>query len=117
MARQLALGKKVSLGGIAEGWGDECYAFMRPATYPEMLEVDALDKDDKASQVKYQLDFVKSHFISGKVRIMGESDPVDMTSEDIEASIVIADRLFLGSITGDTSPKAQAPQATPPTAA
>src|SRR4051812_40020611 len=115
--RQLALGKKVSLAGVAEGWGDECYAIMQPATYPEMLAVDAVDADKKDEQVKFQLAFVRKHFISGKVRVTGETDPVDMVVDDIEASVGITDRLFLGCITGDVNPKAPAPQVTPPTAA
>ena len=105
MARQLALAKKVSLEGIAPDWGEDCYAMMLPATYADMLEVDGIEKKSKAEQVAFQMEFLKSHFVSGKIRLIDMDGPVDMKPEDVAASITLSDRLFAACLGDDLDPK------------
>ena len=105
MPRQLAIGKKVSLAGVAEGWGEECYAVMRPADYDDMLAVDNVDNSDKAAAAEFQKQFVQDHFIRGMVRIDGDDQPVDMEAADTHATVALCDRLFLACLGDDLDPK------------
>jgi hypothetical protein len=111
VGRQLALAKRVSLDGIARGWGDECYAMMLPASYTDMLQADQLDEKTKEQQVQFQISFLKDHFVSGKIRLIGEDQPVDMEADDVGASIALTDRLFLGCLGDDVDPKGPGPVA------
>lgn len=122
-SRRLAISKRVSLANIAEGW-DDCYALVAPCSYQEYAEIVALIEEGKtkAEIMAFQLQFVKSHLISGKVRVFDESNQpvlVDITPEDIELSQDISDTLCVG-ITGvapdpkDTSPRTEtSPTLTP----
>jgi hypothetical protein len=111
MTRQLAIAKKVSLDGIGPGWGDECYAMMLPATYQDMLDIDALDDKKRDAYVEFQLEFLKRHFVEGKIRVVGEEQPVDMEPDDVGASIALTDRLFLACLGNDIDPKEASPEA------
>jgi hypothetical protein len=105
--RRLAIAKRVSLEGLGPNWGDECYALMMPATYTDMLEADQIDAKSKQEQVSFQIEFLKRHFVSGKIRILtGEdSELVDMEPNDVEASVALSDRLFLACLGDDLDPK------------
>jgi hypothetical protein len=104
MSHRLSLGKKVSLEGLAEGWGEDCFVIVRPANYDDMLAVDEIDpSSSKSEQVRFQIDFVKDHFVSGKVLVDGQLE--DMEPDDISESIALADRLFLAIIGSDLDPK------------
>jgi hypothetical protein len=114
--RRLAIAKKVSLAGIGPDWGDECYAYVMPANYNDMLEAEKLDELSKAEQVKFQLDFIKRHFVSGKIRVMGEEDLADMEPDDVMASVALTDRVFMAILGDDIDPKEADPAAGRPSA-
>jgi hypothetical protein len=112
VARQLALAKKVSLAGIAEGWGEECFAMMMPADYPDILAADELNGKPKKEYVEWQFSLLKKKFVSGKVKLLN-GELVDMEADDITASITITDRLFSSFLGEDADPKADAPAPSP----
>jgi hypothetical protein len=114
--RRLAIAKRVSLAGIGPDWGDECYADVMPANYNDMLEADNIDQLSKAEQVKFQLEFIKRHFVSGKIRLMGSDTPVGMEPDDVTASVALTDRLFMAILGDDIDPKGAAPAAGQPSA-
>jgi hypothetical protein len=105
--RRLAIAKRVSLEGLGPGWGDECYAFMMPATYTDMLGADQIDSKSKEEQVRFQMEFLKRHFVSGKIRLLDGKDNelVDMEPDDVAASVALSDRLFLACLGDDLDPK------------
>lgn len=109
--RRLAITKRISLEGIAEGWGSECYALVSPASYGEYIEFAGLSDEGKtnAELLQFQLDFVKKHLVSGKVNILNDDDvPVldKLLPEDIDASKDLADKLFTEIVGVNLDPKA-----------
>jgi hypothetical protein len=107
VARRLAIAKRVSLEGLGPGWGDECYALMMPATYTDMVDADKIDGKSKDEQVSFQIEFLKNHFVSGKIRVLDGKDNelVDMEPDDVAASVALSDRLFLACLGDDLDPK------------
>jgi hypothetical protein len=107
VVRRLAIAKLVSLEGLGPGWGDECYAFMMPATYTDMLEADQIDSKSKEQQVSFQIEFLKRHFVSGKIRVLDDKDNelADMDPDDVAASVALSDRLFLACLGDQLDPK------------
>lgn len=104
MPRRLAITKRVNLEGIGEGWTTECFALVTPANYNEFIGFTKLQDEGKSNTelVEFQLDFVKKHYVSGKVLTLNdENEQVvdDMQSEDIDESKALADKLF-GEIVG-----------------
>ncbi len=101
--------KKSSLEGLSHEWGDECYAYITPATYEEMLEVNELNTAEltQREQVNFQLEQVKKHFVSGKIKVFNgtEFELVDMTAEDAVATIAIADKIYADIIGFELDPK------------
>jgi hypothetical protein len=109
--RRLAITKRVSLEGIAEGWGSECYALVTPASYAEYIEFAGLSDAGKtnAELLQFQLDFVKKHLAGGKVNVLndkGETVLDNIESEDIDASKDLADKLFTEIVGVNLDPKA-----------
>lgn len=109
--RRLAITKRISLEGIAEGWGSECYALVTPATYAEYIEFAGLNDQGKtnAELLQFQLDFVKKHLVSGKVNVLNDADESvldDIQPEDIDASKDLADKLFTEIVGVNLDPKA-----------
>lgn len=109
--RRLAITKKVSLEGIAEGWGSECYALVTPASYAEYIEFAGLSDEGKtgAELLQFQLDFTKKHLVSGKVNIVDDKGATildDLLPEDIDASKDLADKLFTEIVGVNLDPKA-----------
>lgn len=104
--------KRLSLAGMAEGWGDECYVLYLPASYDQMTEIDELDPTSlsKKEQVQVQLDLVRRQFVAGKVKqyepATGEYVMVDMTADDAVGSIPIADAIYAAIVGFDLDPKA-----------
>ncbi len=105
MARQLAIAKRVSLAGVGPDWGDECYAMMLPARYTDMVEADQIDQKTKVEQVQFQIDFLKKHFVSGKVKVFGSDELADMEADDVAASVALSDLLFAACMGDDLDPK------------
>jgi hypothetical protein len=111
MPRQLAITKRVSLEGLADGWTTDCYANVSPATYAEYIDFANLSTEGKtnAELLAYQLDFVKKHLVSGKVNILGTDGKLelaDILPEDLDASKDLADKLFIEIVGVNIDPKA-----------
>lgn len=108
-ARRYAAVKRSSLAGLSEEWGEECYAYVRPATYEDNMIVNETDFSTmkQRDQVALQTKMVKEHFISGKIKIFNgnEFELVDMTEEDIDASIAVNDKLYADIMGFDLDPK------------
>lgn len=103
-ARRLGMTQRVDLSPIADGWTDECYAVVTRCTTDERFKFAELkaEKLTHRAAVKFQNDFVKAHFVSGKIMVVADSgnlELADMVPEDIDAYIEISDALFTG-ITG-----------------
>lgn len=109
--RRLAITKRVSLEGIADGWGSDCYALVTPASYAEYIDFASLSEAGKsnAELLQFQLDFVKKHLVSGKVNVVDDNgDTVldDLLPEDVDASKELADKLFTEIVGVNLDPKA-----------
>jgi hypothetical protein len=108
-AKRITSIKRSSLAGLSHEWDDDCYAYVIPANYEDNVAVNELDtaKMSQRDQVNFQLDFVKSHFVSGKIKAFnGETfELTDMTEEDAVASVAIADRLYADIMSFDLDPK------------
>ncbi|MGO4470333.1 hypothetical protein AB4Y95_00140 [Arthrobacter sp. M-10] len=94
----IALHKRVSLAGIADGW-DECFAVVSLATYEEGRAANDLFGSKVADDegYKFQTDLVTKHFVSGKVLTVlddGTEGIGDLTVEDATTYIPISNRLF-----------------------
>lgn len=107
--KRYAAVKKSSLAGLSEEWGDECYAYVRPATYEDNMALTETDfsKMDQREQVAWQTKMVKGHFISGKIKAFDGAEfvLVDMTPEDIDANIALNDKLYADIMGFDLDPK------------
>lgn len=103
--------KRVSLEGLAEGWGSECYALYMPATYQDNLALQDLDPTtmSQKQQVEYQLELVRRKFVSGKIQAYnldtGELELADMTADDAVATVGIADAIYGAIIGFELDPK------------
>jgi hypothetical protein len=99
--------KKSSLAGLSEGWGDECYAIVRPATYSDMIALDGIDRTDKSAAAHFQRELVRAHFVTGKIKLWSDKgqELVDMTVDDVDCSVAVLDKLFADIIGIDVDPK------------
>lgn len=96
--KRYAAVKKVNLEGFSEEWDASCYAYVAPATYDDnqALADKAFAAKSDADKLQHQKDFVKSHFISGRIKIFDGDSFVDdaMTVDDVFASVEITDYLY-----------------------
>ncbi|WOI85997.1 hypothetical protein [Rhodococcus qingshengii] len=101
--------KKSSLAGLSHEWDDECYAYITPATYEDTLKVTEgnIASLSEREQVEYQLNTIKEHFVSGKIKAFNGEDfaLTDMTVDDAVASVGIADKLYSDIMGFDLDPK------------
>lgn len=109
--RRLAITKRVSLDGIADGWESDCYALVTPASYAEYLEFVKLSTEGKsnAELLQYELDFVNKHFVSGQGKFLeddGSTTLGNLTTEDVAESKELADKLFAEIVGVNLDPKA-----------
>lgn len=93
---RITITKRVSLSGMSDGWGDDCYAIVTPASYQDYDELGNLDtsKLTRAEDIKLQMNIVKKHFVEGKLRPWGSDELVAMQADDVYASVEIANRLY-----------------------
>lgn len=96
--RRIALTKKISLADLSDGWQD-CYAVIRPASYQDYRDFAANDVQamTNTDQIKLQMDFVKTHFVGGKVMTFADDGSQvlsDMQAADIEESTELSNKLF-----------------------
>lgn len=111
--RRLAITKRVSLADVADGWTDDCFAVVTPASYAEYIDFGKLSDAGKtnAELLQYQLKFVKDHFVSGKANFLDDDGKTildSLTAEDIDASKELADKLFAEMVGVSLDPKALA---------
>lgn len=104
--RRLAITKRVSLEGLAEGWDDTCYALVTLATYAEFIGFTKLTVDNTAEGnvklLEFQIDFVKKHLVTGTVKVVDDAGNFSLDAikpEDIDASKELCDILF-NAVTG-----------------
>lgn len=99
--------KKVSLAGLMEGWDDDCYAYVRPATFEDRKGFRELSNLSDDAATEWQSNLVSTHFVSGKVRALNSSDLfalVDMEPEHLTIGAV-NDKLAMGIMGFDFDPK------------
>lgn len=110
--RQVAFTKRVNLSELSEGF-DECYALVRPATraeYSEAMDFD-IEHTTREEQDKYEFEFIKSHFVSGKILVRndeGNTELVDMEPDDVETSMALANKLYFEILGLKLDPKGSA---------
>jgi hypothetical protein len=107
--RRLAITKKVSLEKLSDDWQD-CYATVRPATYADYTKLVEAEPEKLAptAQIKLEMDFVRDHFIGGKLKVFnahGQPELVDMQPEDIELSTELTNLLFFEIVGVTPDPK------------
>jgi len=77
---------------------DGCYAIVRLRSYQDVLEVRKQDFTKEGfDTIGYEIGVVKDHFVAGKIlKFNAEGKPAlaDMTSDDVDASPEIADKLY-----------------------
>lgn len=107
--KRYAAVKKSSLAGLSEEWGDDCYAYVQPATYEDNIAVADADftKMAQREQVDWQTKMVKAHFISGKIKVFNGTDfeLTEMTVDDVTASVAVLDKLYADIMGFDLDPK------------
>lgn len=116
--RRLAIAKRISLKGVAEGWSDDCYVLIQPLTYGENKELkntntDGLD-DEKATEI--MIGVIKRNFVSGKVMLYndnGEAELSDAEADDIENLPATALFNIFADITGASIDPKDIPEVQP----
>lgn len=109
--RVIAATRRVSLGDFADGW-DECYAVVRLASFAEYEDVSKTDFTgmNVADTLKHEIEFVKSHFVSGKILVLdettSESSLQNMTKDDVDAIPSLPDYLYTVVMGMNLDPKA-----------
>jgi hypothetical protein len=119
VSRQIALTKRVSLAEFSEGWED-CYVLVRPASYKEALEFGALDLKSltQAEQLEIEMDFIITHFVSGKIQVFDDGEVksgttlTSMEADDVKASVPMANKIFFEILGIAPDPKGTATVAT-----
>lgn len=108
---RFAITKRVSLAGIYEGWTDEAYAIITPATYADKIGINELvdSNPDGATALKFELVVAQDHFVSGKGFVLGMDDTLelgDIAKEDLSDMVDLSQRLFIAIARGlDADPK------------
>lgn len=108
MAEPLVGLKRISLAGQGEG-NDENYALVVPASYDDLEATDDTDfaSMSKREQIDWQLDFVRKHFVSGKIAAYNGSEfvTIDMTADHAVATRDLADYIYSEIMGLDVDPK------------
>lgn len=116
MPKRLANTKRVNLEDVVAGWGDDCYALVVPASYPDTIELnDMASKKDNVALILWQIDFVKKHLVSGKVMVMNDDETVelgDLVPEYVDIDRNLGDVLF-NEIMGVAADPKDSPTPTP----
>jgi hypothetical protein len=110
MSRTLAIGKRVSLEGIYEGWTSDAYAIVQPASYEDKIQLNNYidSKITSADALQYELDSVKKHLISGKIFVLDDTGALkldDLAPSDLDDMVAVTQRLFIGMSGLDADPK------------
>lgn len=101
--------KKSSLAGLSEEWDESCFAYVQPATYDDQFPLTdgSIQKLTPKEQVEWQTEVVKSHFVSGKIKVFnGEAfELADMKEEDVTVSVAVLDKLYADIMGFELDPK------------
>lgn len=112
MANRVAILKKVSLSGLADGWGDDTYVTVRPASYKQFKEYTQTKVENmtEAEGIELITSMVSEQFINGKIMVLNdknEPELADATKEDVEnLSIEMLNAIFTGIMGVSYDPKA-----------
>lgn len=110
--RRVAILKKVSLSGFADGWGDDCFVIVQPASYKQFKEYTQtkVEEMDEAQGIDLITTLVKEQFVSGRIMIIGDDNkPViaDMEKGDLDSlGIDMLNELFTKIMGVNYDPKA-----------
>lgn len=99
--------KKSSLAGLAEGWDETCFAYVKPATYEDRKKFrELIDSNDEG--MDFQRELVKAKFVKGVIKRYDlDKDAfveAPMTEEDLDINVV-NDRLAMDIMGFDLDPK------------
>lgn len=110
--RRVAILKKVSLSGMADGWGDDCFVVVQPASYKQFKEYTQtnVEQMNEAQGIELITNLVQEQFVSGKLMIIGDDGkPVnaDMEKGDLESlGIDMLNEIFTKIMGVNYDPKA-----------
>lgn len=110
--RRVAILKKISLEGLADGWGADCFIMVQPASYKQFKEYTQTDveKLDEAAGIDLITKMIKEQYVSGQIMIMGEDNkPVNAEAEvdDIDSlGVEMLNTIFTGIMGVNYDPKA-----------
>ena len=108
--------RRVSLEGLGEEWGPECYALYLPATFGDKIKVMAIDVASMTSeqQVESQEKMIREHFIKavGKAYVDGTFVECELTEDEAVTTPEVSNRLYIAIMGVDVDPKATRPTAT-----
>jgi hypothetical protein len=106
----LAISKRVNLEGIYDGWGPDTYAIVTPLSYADKIEVNelAIAGKSQAELLKYELEVVQKHFVSGKGQFVTDEDlkvTDDITTNNLGDMVELTQRLFMAINGVNADPK------------
>lgn len=110
--RRVAILKKISLEGLADGWGADCFVMVQPASYKQFKEYTATDveKLDEAQGIDLITKMIKAQYVSGQIMIIGDNGkPVNAPAEvgDIDSlGVEMLNTIFTGIMGVNYDPKA-----------
>lgn len=116
--RKVAILKKISLEGLADGWGSDCFIVVQPASYKQFKEYTQTDveKLDEAAGIDLITKMIKEQYVSGQIMIIGDDGkPVNAPAEvdDIDSlGVEMLNTIFTGIMGVNYDPKATQTAAT-----
>lgn len=89
-ARRVGIVKRVSLEGMSDGWGADCFVLVQGVGYDEFKRFKNLDtsKIDEEAGLDLMVDFIKQHFVNGFIMYIGEDG--ELFRDRVEAADVNA---------------------------
>lgn len=103
---RIGIQKRVSLAGYASGWDEQCYALIKPVSYPELRAIRNRDESLVTQEQieERDINFVKEHLAGGRVMVydddgklvLGDLNP-DMITDDIRLVEFLSQALLSGA--------------------
>lgn len=116
--RRVGILKKISLSGMAEGWGDDCFVLVQPASYQEFKEYTKTDVETmtETQGIDMITTLAKAKFVSGKIMILDDENKLvldDMQKDDLDTlGIEMLNKIFTQIMGVSYDPKAMPTAAT-----
>ncbi|SIS11321.1 hypothetical protein [Williamsia sterculiae] len=101
--------KKIDLTGLYEGWGNDCYAVVRPCTTEEVKGFFTRAQAKDANGDVLQDDLIREHFVSCRGLVVdddGKESVGDLTVDDVVELPDLSDKIAAACIRSDLDPKA-----------